>query len=114
MFSISSCSARRCPDAPGPEWESASRSRTASEVAKEFAPQLVLLDIGLPGMDGYEVLRRLRLQSGELQGAQPVVAALTGYGQPAERKRMDWAGFDHELIKPADPKVLYSLLDSLK
>jgi len=98
----------------GCEVRCAYNGAAALEVAKEFAPQLVLLDIGLPGMDGYEVLRRLRLQSGELQGAQPVVAALTGYGQPAERKRMDWAGFDHELIKPADPKVLYSLLDSLK
>jgi CheY-like chemotaxis protein len=74
----------------------------------------VLLDIGLPEIDGHEVLRRLRAQFGELQGAQPVVAALTGYGQPAERERMRQAGFDHSLTKPADPKLLYSLLGSLE
>jgi CheY-like chemotaxis protein len=79
------------------------------QTAMEFKPELVLLDLGLPGMDGYEVLRRLRA----LPGTQPVVAAVTGYGHTAERERMREAGFDHELTKPADPKLLYALLDSL-
>jgi len=87
----------------------------ALQVAGDFKPHLVLLDLGMPGMDGYEVLRRLRAQSAQVQGAQPVVAALTGYGrQAAERTRIRHAGFDQGLTKPADPKRLYALLGSLK
>lgn len=69
-------------------------------LAREFPPDLVLLDIAMPGMDGYEVLRRLR----ELPGAQPVVAALTGFGPGPECERMKQTGFDHHLVKPVDPR----------
>lgn len=98
----------------GCEVRTAYDGATALQAAMEFQPELVLLDIGLPGIDGYEVLRRLRAQFAGLRGTPPVVAALSGYGQPAERERMRQAGFDHLLTKPADPKVLYSLLDSLE
>jgi two-component system, chemotaxis family, CheB/CheR fusion protein len=63
-----------------------------------FAPDLVLLDIGLPGMNGYEVARRIR---GAPRGAEVAIVAVTGWGQPADRARSRDAGFDHHLVKPA-------------
>lgn len=63
-----------------------------------FAPDLVLLDLGLPGMNGYEVARRLR---GEPGGTDVTIVAITGWGQPADRARTREAGFDHHLVKPA-------------
>jgi len=67
----------------------------------------VLLDIGLPGMDGYEVARRLR----RLDGARSaLLVAVTGYGQDEDRRRAHEAGFDHHLVKPADPVVLRRVL----
>lgn len=71
-------------------------------VVKE-QPQLAILDIGLPGMDGYELARRLREQPG-LAGV-PVVA-LTGYGQASDRERTREAGFVEHLVKPIDLKRL--------
>lgn len=82
----------------------------ALETAPVFLPQAVLCDIGLPGMDGYEVARRLRLQPAF---AQTTLIALTGYGQEDARRRAKEAGFDHHLVKPVDPDVLISLLNSL-
>ena len=68
---------------------------------------MVLLDIGLPGMDGYEVARHLRAQ----QGMDKVrLIAMTGYGQEADRQRSQGAGFDHHLVKPVDPAKLQELL----
>jgi signal transduction histidine kinase len=72
---------------------------SALEVAESFRPEVVLLDIGLPGIDGYEVARRLRAD--EMSSAVRLVA-LTGYGQPADRARAMQAGFDEHLVKPAD------------
>jgi signal transduction histidine kinase/DNA-binding response OmpR family regulator len=79
----------------------------ALELVEEFRPEVVLLDIGLPGMDGYEVARRLRARSnlGEL-----LVVALSGYGQPDDRSRSRAAGFDHHLVKPVDPDALEELM----
>jgi two-component system CheB/CheR fusion protein len=82
---------------------------SALSLAQEFAPHLVLLDIAMPGMDGYEVIRRLRGRAGE----QPVVAAVTGFGQDTEWKRMKQAGFDHHLVKPVDPQTLAAFVGSL-
>jgi two-component system CheB/CheR fusion protein len=79
-------------------------------LAQEFKPQLVLLDIAMPGMDGYEVLRRLREQAG---AAKPVVAVLTGYGSQAGRERMKQLGVEHYIVKPAAPKALLALVASL-
>jgi DNA-binding response OmpR family regulator len=83
---------------------------SALGLAREFKPQLVLLDIAMPGMDGYEVLRRLREQAG---AAQPVVAVLTGYGSEAGRERMKQLGVDHYLVKPAASHALLALIASL-
>jgi CheY-like chemotaxis protein/anti-sigma regulatory factor (Ser/Thr protein kinase) len=82
---------------------------TALEVAGSFRPEVIVLDIGLPGMDGYEVARRLR-HGGAMREA--LLIALTGYGQEEDRKRSQAAGFDHHLIKPVDTVVLQNLIAS--
>jgi CheY-like chemotaxis protein len=69
----------------------------------EFRPDVVLLDIGLPKLDGYEACRRIRAQPG---GNAVVVVAQTGWGQVADRERTREAGFDHHMVKPVDPKAL--------
>jgi PAS domain S-box-containing protein len=68
-------------------------------------PDVVLLDLGLPGIDGYEVARRIREQTDN-----PVLIAITGYGQPEDRDRSKEAGFDFHLVKPVDPVKLQRLL----
>jgi CheY-like chemotaxis protein len=73
----------------------------------------VLLDIGLPGMSGYEVARRLRQQLGMGDG-DTVLVALTGWGQEEDRLKTKEAGFDHHLVKPVGLKELQSLLAGLK
>ncbi len=83
--------------------------RSALELAAGFLPQFVLLDIGMPGMDGYEVARRLRTIP-NLQRAR--LAALTGWGQPEDRRRSAEAGFDYHLVKPVEPQRLQELLES--
>src|SRR5262249_4803970 len=75
---------------------------TALVVAQAFHPQVVLLDIGMPDMDGYEVARQLRKQP-ELQPA--LLVALTGWGQDTDRRRSIEAGFDIHLVKPVEPKT---------
>jgi CheY-like chemotaxis protein len=75
------------------------------EEARRLRPDAALIDIGLPGMDGYEVARRIRA---DLPGARLV--ALTGYGQPEDRERALAAGFDVHLVKPVDPDQLQRLL----
>jgi two-component system CheB/CheR fusion protein len=76
-------------------------------VAQAQGPEVVLLDIGLPQMDGYEVARRLRRQPG-LERA--VLVALTGYGQEEDRRRSQEAGFDEHLVKPVEPATLLAML----
>jgi PAS domain S-box-containing protein len=79
----------------------------ALKLAAEHRPEVVLLDIGLPGMDGYEVasrLRELRLEP------EPALVAMTGYGRDEDRRRSAAAGFDHHLVKPLDPDELAALL----
>jgi len=82
----------------------------ALKALDEAAAEVVLLDIGMPGMDGYEVARRIR-QRAEFKDVRLV--ALTGWGQDEDRRRSSEAGFDQHLIKPADVGVLKSLLGSL-
>jgi CheY-like chemotaxis protein len=79
-------------------------------VADAFRPDVVLLDIGLPKMNGYEVAQRIRQQ---LWGQGMVLIALTGWGQETDRHRSTAAGFDHHLVKPVDPSALLHLLASL-
>jgi CheY-like chemotaxis protein len=71
---------------------------------------VVLLDIGMPGMDGFTVARRLR----EAPGGRGVpIVAITGWGQEEDRRRAREAGFDHHLVKPPDMTALRSLLGAL-
>jgi PAS domain S-box-containing protein len=84
--------------------------RAALETAAKYRPDAVFLDIGLPGMDGYEIAERLR----ELPESQrTVLVAITGYGQEEDRRRSREAGIDHHLVKPVSPETLHKLLDSL-
>jgi PAS domain S-box-containing protein len=80
----------------------------ALEIAREFRPEVILLDIGMPGMDGYEVARRLR---GMNHGLTFRIVAVTGWGQEADRARAKEAGFDVHLVKPVDVAVLAKVLD---
>jgi PAS domain S-box-containing protein len=84
--------------------------RQALAVVESYRPDLVLLDIGLPGMDGNAVARQIRSQP-ELAGT--VLVALTGYGSEEDRRASQAAGFNHHMVKPADFVALQTLLDSL-
>ena len=83
----------------------------ALEITKGYSPDVVFLDLGMPGMDGYEVARRLRQQPGL---EKIVLAALTGWGQQEDRRRTADAGFDHHLVKPPEPKAVEGVLAQLK
>ncbi len=82
----------------------------AVDVANEFEPRVVLLDIGLPTLNGYEAAKKIRQQP---WGNQAVLIAVTGWGESVDRQRSKKAGFDHHLVKPVDPDVLTHLLTSL-
>ena len=82
----------------------------AVETAAEFGPDVVLLDIGLPRLDGYEACRRIRQQA---WGEKMVLIAQTGWGQEEDRNRARDAGFDHHLVKPIPPATLRKLLAGL-
>jgi CheY-like chemotaxis protein len=79
----------------------------ALERARMEAPQVCLLDIGLPGIDGYELARRLRAQPAT---AYALLVAITGYGQDSDRERAAAAGFDRHLVKPMDLGTLLAVL----
>ncbi len=91
----------------GHEVRVAYSGQTALETAVEYQPDFVLLDIGLPEMDGYEVARRLR-QYPQLKDVRLIAA--TGYGQESDRQRTQEAGFDHHLVKPVDVEKLEELM----
>jgi CheY-like chemotaxis protein len=80
------------------------------EQVLDFAPDLIFLDIGMPGIDGYETCRRIRRAIGP--GA--MLVAMTGWGQERDKQAALRAGFDMHLTKPADPVVLESLLSDPK
>lgn len=84
---------------------------SALDSARKVPPEVVFLDIGLPGMDGHEVARELRQMLGREGG--PVLVALTGYGQEEDRRRSSEAGFDHHFVKPVDIDVLERLFVEL-
>ena len=79
----------------------------AVAAASEFNPQVVLLDIGMPKLNGYEACRKIRSHA---HGAAMTVVAVTGWSQPDDRRASQAAGFDHHLVKPVDPAVLADLL----
>ncbi|MBL8795586.1 MAG: response regulator [Planctomycetia bacterium] len=91
----------------GHEVRTAYEGRAALDAAREFQPQVVLLDIGLPGLDGFEVARRLRSDPATQRSC---LVAVTGYGQEEDQRRTREAGFNHHLTKPVDPEVLHGLL----
>jgi CheY-like chemotaxis protein len=96
--------------AEGHEVETADCGAAALERAANFEPQAVLLDIGLPDLDGYQVAQRLRKIP---EARQAVLIALTGYGQNEDRERARNAGFDHFLLKPPDIDALSAVLATL-
>ncbi|MFP5285184.1 MAG: response regulator [Thermoanaerobaculia bacterium] len=93
----------------GHEVRTAYEGLSALTEARRFMPDMVVLDIGLPKMDGYQVARRLRQEPG---GDRLMLLALTGYGQEEDRRRSREAGFDHYLVKPVDLERFQELLDS--
>jgi CheY-like chemotaxis protein len=94
------CQVRTAHDGPG-----------ALELAVEYRPDVVMLDIGLPGMDGYEVAKRIR---GEAAIRDVVLVATTGYGQDTDRVRSREAGFDHHLVKPVGIDAMQKILEQVK
>jgi PAS domain S-box-containing protein len=82
---------------------------SAVEAVSEFAPEIALVDIGMPGMDGYETARRIRERP---QGRELVLIALTGWGQEEDRRRTREVGFDRHLVKPVNDDVLQELLST--
>ena len=95
----------------GHQVEVAANGETALRLARSFRPQLVLLDIGLQGMDGYEVARQLLAQLDT--GVKPCLVAVTGYGHEEARLLSQQAGFDRHLVKPVNPEVLQELLEEI-
>ena len=81
----------------------------ALAAAREYRPHVILLDIGVPGLSGLEVARRLRE---DVRFAKVVLVAVTGYGQEEDRRRTQAAGFDHHWVKPVDPATMEALLAS--
>ena len=81
----------------------------AFETAGHWRPDVVLLDIGMPQLNGYETARRIRAAGGR---ERPVLVAITGWGQEQDRRRSRDAGFDHHLVKPVDPATLIRLIAS--
>jgi CheY-like chemotaxis protein/anti-sigma regulatory factor (Ser/Thr protein kinase) len=95
----------------GHETRLAGDGQTALQAARAFQPQVILSDIGLPGMNGYELAAQLRAQP---EFTQTLLIALTGYGQEEDRSRAQEAGFNDHLTKPVDPDKLGALLASLR
>jgi CheY-like chemotaxis protein len=93
----------------GHETYTAREGKGALELAERVRPDAVLLDIGLPGLNGYDVCRRIRT---EPWGKDLMLVALTGWGQDEDRRRSKEAGFDAHMVKPVDAEVLLKLLTS--
>lgn len=87
--------------------QTAVNGRDGLKLAAEFQPQLVLSDIGLPEMDGYQLAAALRQQAGD---RKVILAAVTGYGQASDRQRSEAAGFNHHLVKPLDVDTLLAFV----
>ena len=94
----------------GESVEIAHDGATALSIAEQQRPAIVLLDLGLPGMDGYQIAERLRQQA---NGTPPRLIAVTGYGRDEDRERTRAAGFDRHLLKPLDLERLRKLLESM-
>ncbi len=93
----------------GHEVRVAADGAQAVTIAREFSPQIALLDIGMPRMNGYEAARHIRSEL----GGRVYLVALTGWGQEEDQRRAQAAGFDRHLTKPAEPAVLEALIASV-
>jgi CheY-like chemotaxis protein len=91
------------------EVRTASNGPDALAAGAELRPSVVLLDLGMPGMDGYQLARRMRAES---WGKEALLVALTGWGQDHHRRLSQEAGFDRHMIKPADADALRTVLNS--
>ena len=94
----------------GNEVHTAHDGLQAVQVARELQPDLALLDIGMPKLNGYETCQRIREESG---GRKVLMVALTGWGQDEDIRRSHLAGFDRHLVKPVEPAALEKLLGSM-
>jgi CheY-like chemotaxis protein len=94
-------------DLEGHEVRTAADGLSALAIAEQFQPHVVLLDIGMPGIDGYETARRLRRQP---WAQSALLCAQTGWGQEDDKRRARRAGFDRHLVKPVDPEELNRIL----
>ena len=97
--------------AQGHDVQTAYSGHDVVRIAAEFHPQVIMLDIGLPGLNGYEVAKTIRAQP---DGKNILLIALTGYGQDSDRRTSTEAGFDHHLVKPAKFEQLLQILASVK
>ena len=95
----------------GEDYKLAHSGEEALSVASEYSPELVLMDIGMPGMTGYDVVKKMR-ENPALNST--VFAAQTGWGEEQHRKNSRDAGFDHHLVKPVSMKHLQDLLADIK
>ena len=95
----------------GNEIRTAHDGLEAVQAAAAFRPDVILLDIGLPKLNGYDACRRIREQP---WGREMVIVALTGWGQEDDRRRSQEAGFNHHLVKPVDPTILKKLLTEMQ
>ncbi len=104
----------------GHEVLEAEEGRAGLQLLRTAAPDIALIDVGLPGIDGYEIAHRFRSERAimESTGAscctqhRVLLVALTGYGTPDALERSRRAGFDHHVTKPVNPEVLYKLLSA--
>jgi CheY-like chemotaxis protein len=97
-------------EALGYDVRTAHNGPAALELARRWRPQAIFLDISMPLIDGNEVCRKLRQES---WGKEALIAAVTGFGMPEDRKRSSESGFDYHLVKPVDPRAIIRLLQSL-
>ena len=95
----------------GNEVRIACNGEQAVEQAAEFRPHLILMDLGMPIVDGYEAARRIRQQT---WGKEIMLVALTGWGQDEDKRRMKQAGFDDHLVKPAASADLQKLFAKME
>jgi CheY-like chemotaxis protein len=92
----------------GHEAQIATDGARALQSMQDHVPDAVLLDLGLPGMDGYQLARRIREHSASKH--KPVLIAISGYGRREDRLRSRAAGIDHHFLKPTDPEALIESL----
>jgi len=95
----------------GNDTRTAYDGQQAVVLAAEYQPDVILLDLGLPKLNGYEACRHIRLQPRE---TELIIIAQTGWGQDEDRRRTHEAGFDHHMVKPVDPAALIKMLAELQ